>query len=171
MIRIKRAVALPNRILRHAEHSKIDEKKMARNYYDRLGRLRGYSKSSKEEAKENVGILILIAVCLIFYPVWWAASHGYLYLRSVGIHPVFSGISVGIPAVAFFIGLIASSNVRLAYFGSLTVFCAIRVFSSTKDNSDVIWASTYAVIVIAVGATITYFLSARISNEVENAEQ
>lgn len=128
---------------------------MANNIYDQNGNHLGTVKTQQEADSEALGAMLFLVAP--FTPILWLAwKAGAALINGQNWHPL-PAILIGLAIVGVCLfGLYRSIWIRYAYFGGLTLALTVLAFRWVAERSDTIWASAAAVIILLVGALLTF---------------
>jgi hypothetical protein len=131
---------------------------MAR-YYNRFGKVTGYSVSKKElehHARQDKKFIFFL---LLFGPILLFGYNLFYLLDGKGYHSLISTLStVSFVGLSFYL-LYFYRVVRYFYFGLYTLLASIICFNFVAFSSDEIWGAFFGLLTLALGSYLTHALA------------
>lgn len=140
---------------------------MSTKRYDREGNLIGYSVSSGETARQNATnaalLVLLVLLIMPIAPILLAGLYVFSYShQELNFHGLFS-IIAGLITIGVGIWILVKFPVlRRIYFTIYAAAVGVLLFLAVEKNSDEIWASFWALVVVALLYFYFRFIDAKL---------
>ncbi|WP_333605181.1 hypothetical protein [Novosphingobium sp.] len=125
---------------------------MKRKYYDKNGKMVGFSRSGKDVEKEDAATSSITLYALFYAPVILASIILMAALTKWGVHGLFSIIIGGMAGILSIFVMQKFTIIRQIYIIAISIFFSALAFKKISSSYDNIWASGAAI------STLLFFI-------------